>query len=246
MSPRKYEAPRRRATSAATRLRILEAARRIVGGRGDLAEFSMESVAERAGVARMTVYNQFRSRGGLLEALADHLAERGGLSGLRGAFVEEDPGRAVGRLVEAFTGFWATDRLTMRRLRAMGVVGPAEDAAPRGRDAWRREAIHRLLARFPDRLGPRALGVRGEAVDLLAALTSFETFDALAVEGRTPGEVAQILSRAAVRLLGLEARPQRSVGRRPRGAVSRRRTPGTPPGRGGSRDRATTSGARRS
>ena len=201
MSPRKYELGRRRGAAEATREHILEATRALIGGKEDLADFSMEAVARRAGVSRMTVYYQFRSRPALLEALADSLANRGGMSELAAAFQDADPETAVRRLVGTFTRFWASDPVTLRRLRAMGIVFPSEFGGPRGRDGRRRAAIENLLARF--RLGEPPGALRGrELVDLLTALTSFETFDGLSEAGRTPDAVTTLLSDAAVRLMG--------------------------------------------
>src|SRR5580693_8188090 len=138
MTPRHYEMGRRREATDVTRAKILAATRQIIGGKGDLDGFSMHAVAKKAGVARMTVYYQFASREALLEALADHLGQRGGMQRMREVFTEPDPERALRRLVEVFVGFWATDRRTLRRLRAMGVVSPGQDKGPRDRDSWRR------------------------------------------------------------------------------------------------------------
>ncbi len=198
MSPRKYESSRRQAAAEATRVRILEAARSILASEADVRNFSMEAVAARAGVARMTVYYQFRSRAELLAALADHLAARGGMQRMREVFLEPDPEKAIRKLVATFVQFWATDRLAMRRLRAMGVVSPSLYGHPRGRDDWRREAVANLLARWE---GP-ARGTGGSArkgrIDLLTTLTSFETFDALCADDRSPKEVADLLADAAL------------------------------------------------
>lgn len=221
MSPRRYDAPGRRAAAAGTRERILEAARAIVGGKGDLDAFSMETVARRAGVARMTVYYQFRSRAGLLEALADHLAARGGLRAMREVFLEANPEAAFRRLVATFVRFWASDRVTLRRLRAMAVVFPSQDRGPRDRDAWRREAVSHLYRRIAPRgTGPAGLS-EAEAIDLLTSLTSFETYDALAVGHRDPERVVQLLDAMARGAWG-GARPPTGPDRAPR---RRRRAP---------------------
>lgn len=196
MSPRSYDAPQRRADAEATRTRILEAARALIGGKGDLEGFSMETVARKAGVSRMTVYYQFQSKAGLLEALADHLAARGGMSRLRLAFTEADPEVALRRLVETFVRFWASDRMTLRRLRAMAVVSPSASAGPRNRDAWRREAVATIAGRFAGRRR-----VPESVIDLLTTLTGFETYDALAGAGRSSEEIERTVFEAALRLL---------------------------------------------
>lgn len=202
MSPRKYDLGRRRGPAEATRLRILEAARALLGGRGDPAGFSMEAVADRAGVSRMTVYNQFHSEGGLLEALANHIASRGGMHQLREAFVEPDPAAAVSRFVTTFVEFWASERVLLRRLRAFGVLFPTLYKEIRERDAWRREAATNLVARLRGPPGgePRNAEAR---VSLLYLMTGFEAFDALCDDQRPPAQVAQLLSEALLRCWGL-------------------------------------------
>jgi AcrR family transcriptional regulator len=202
MSPRRYDMARRRAATAVTRAKILEATRSIVGGKGDLVGFSMEAVARKAGVARMTVYYQFHSREELLEALADHLARRGGMQRMREVFMEPDPERSLRRLVEVFVDFWATDRTALRRMRAMGVISPSRDTVALERDAWRREAVENVLARFGRTVGSPKLGGPAGLAAVLTTLTSFETFDSLCVDGASPEHVARLLGELAVVLVG--------------------------------------------
>lgn len=200
MTPRTYDMAHRREAAEATRAKILEATRVMIGGKGDLERFSMEAVARKAGVARMTVYYQFHSREELMTALADHLAQRGGMQRMQEVFMEADPERSLRKLVGVFVGFWSTDRVTMRRLRAMGVVWPRRDQGPRDRDSWRREAVENVLRRFGRRTGSLRLG--GEAlVSVLTTLTSFETFDSLCVAGRSADDVAKLLGDLAVMLV---------------------------------------------
>jgi AcrR family transcriptional regulator len=196
MCPRPYASARRRRAADATRGRILEAARSLIGGRGDLGRFSVDAVARKAGVARMTVYYQFGSRSGLLEALADHLASRGQMQRMGEAFRAPTLEKGLRTLVETFVRFWATDRRTMRRLRAMGVVFPTTAGRPRDRDAWRREAVGALLRRHGVHRTGRAVS-DGDLVDVLSALTSFEVFDLLRTGSRTPEEVADLVYRLA-------------------------------------------------
>jgi AcrR family transcriptional regulator len=188
MSPRAYDAPARRAAAEATRERILTAAHALVSGKGDLADLSVDLVARRAGVARMTVYYQFRSKAGLLDALMDHMATRAGMAGLRSAFMAPEPETALRRFVEVFTRFWSTERVAIRRLRAMAIVDPREGTGARGRDAWRREGVRNLLRKFGD---APDLARDDRLVDLVTMLTSFETYDQLAVGRRSAATVAE-------------------------------------------------------
>src|SRR2546425_469397 len=70
MSPRPYRLGQRQVAADENRSRILNAAREQLE---EEASFSIDAVARRADVARMTVYYQFGSRRGLLEALGDLL-----------------------------------------------------------------------------------------------------------------------------------------------------------------------------
>jgi AcrR family transcriptional regulator len=203
--PRAYHSTRRRAAAEETRTRILEAARALLAGRGNLDDFSMETIAARAGVSRMTVYYQFESRSGLLDALADHLAQRGGMAQMREVFLEPSLPAAFRKLVETFVGFWASDRVTLRRMRAMAVVFPSDAAGPRDRDAWRREAIANLLEKHRPRGSRARAPVPAELVDTLAMLTSFEAFDLLCVGERGAAETAALLADLGLARIGAAA-----------------------------------------
>jgi AcrR family transcriptional regulator len=219
MCPRRYNLGRRRGDSEATRMKILEAARGLLGGKGGPGDFSMDSVAEKAGVSRMTVYNQFHSEAGLLEGLADHLALRGGMERMPEVFLEENAIEALRKFFATFVGFWSSDRLLMRRLRAFGVLHPSLYRALRDRDEWRREAAETLVSRFP------AVSWAGldkvDATDLLAMLSSFEAYEALATESRSPEQVVRILTETALRSWNLDRSKSRALGRR---TVSRTKT----------------------
>lgn len=195
MPPRPYDSPARRTAAEATRERILDAAHALVGGKGDLSGVSMERVAERAGVARMTVYYQFESKAGLLDALMDRMASRAGMARLRLAFMNPDPEAALRSAVETFVHFWATERVPIRRLRAMAVVDPKQGTGAHGRDAWRREAVTNLLRKFGD---DPDLARDERCVELVTMLTSFETYDQLAVGRRSADTVAQWIGDSAV------------------------------------------------
>src|SRR5438552_2566365 len=112
--PRPYRLGQRQATTAQTRARILAAAREVLMADEGFSGFSIDAVARRADVARMTVYYQFGSRVGLLEALSDDLAGRGGMGRLAEAFHQPDPRDALASYITVFGHFWAADRLATR------------------------------------------------------------------------------------------------------------------------------------
>ena len=71
-----YRLGQRRVAAEQTRARIIAAARALLTSSGGLVGFTVDAVAKQAGVSRMTVYYQFDSKAGLLDALFDDLAER--------------------------------------------------------------------------------------------------------------------------------------------------------------------------
>src|SRR5258705_10911531 len=75
MPPPPYSPGERQRSVDAGRDRILRAALELLQ-LDNIAAFSLEAVARRAGVTRMTVYNQFGSRAGLLEELFHLMIER--------------------------------------------------------------------------------------------------------------------------------------------------------------------------
>lgn len=216
MSPRPYNLGRRTAATEATREQILAAARTLLGGRGPPDEFSIEAVARKAGVARMTVYYQFHSQAGLLEALADDLAAKGGMQRLREAFLAAEPDVAVRRFVGTFVGFWNSERVLMRRLRAMGVLLPGLYRGVRDRDEWRQEGARHLLERIGVLGSSSREPERSEEVALFSSLTSFEMFDLLCDAERSPDRVADLLSNLLLERWQLGSSAVRRLPRSPR------------------------------
>jgi len=194
---------RRQATTAETRARILTAARELLMASG-VAGFSVEAVAQKADVARMTVYYQFGSKLGLLEALFDELASQGGMEQLAGAFQRPDPLEALSAFIATFARFWASDRLVMRRLRGLASVDPDLEQGVRARDERRRQGARIILRRLAQEHGKPAPRSLDEMVDVLFTLTSFETFDTLAGPDRSPVDVAPLVDRLARAALSLD------------------------------------------
>ncbi|MEU6232520.1 helix-turn-helix domain-containing protein [Kitasatospora sp. NPDC047058] len=175
MTPRAYRMGQRQADVDETRARITDAARAQLAGTGTL---SLDAVAKRADVARATVYYQFGSKTGLLEAVCDALAAQGGMARLAEAFIHPEPWPAVDLFVEVMGGFWAVDRVCTRRLRALAALDEEVGRVIGERDARRRGGAEVLAARLD--------GAPEDAAALLFVLTGFETFDALAGEAVGP------------------------------------------------------------
>ena len=206
MSPRPYQLGRRQADIDEGRRRILDAASELLIEATHYTAFTVDAVAKRADVARATVYYQFGSKTGLLEALCDSLADRGGMSGLAQAFTANDQDDALRLLVAAFARFWASDRLVMRRLRALAALDPDVATVIAARDDRRRLALKTLLDRRDD--------VREPALALRVAhmLTSFEAYDALLSPSQRPNDAVPILTDLIINAVRMPA-PTRTMRR---------------------------------
>lgn len=174
MSPRPYRSPVRHARTQKTRVRIVDAALAILSSEDGLGGLSVEAVAERAGVARMTVYYQYGSRRGLLEAAFDELAVRGGLGNLPETFRIDDPPAALRAFVSVFCRFWGSGLAPLRRLNAAAGIAPEIGDSIRERNEMRRRGLAVLVGRMHDVADEPAL------VDALFMLTSVATYDSLA------------------------------------------------------------------
>lgn len=200
MSPRAYRMGARAEARQETRDRILAAALRLLGSDEGVTAFTLDGVAREAGVARMTVYYQFGSRQGLLEAVYDELGARGLVSQIPPLFEATDRDEALRRYVTAFFRFWQTDRLVMRRVRALARLDPEFERGVRDRDNRRRQLCRAAFHR--DRLGSELPADDEPTVDLILALTSFETFDALATEDRPFDDVVSMVQTQVLRIAG--------------------------------------------
>jgi len=198
MSPRPYRMEKRRAAASDTRTRILEATRQLLAEQV-APDLSMDAIARRADVARLTIYYQFKSRRGLLEALYDHLAMRGNMQRMAEVFHAPDPSQSVERLVRTFVEFWSSDPLVMRRLRAMAALDPEVEKGIRARDARRQHASREILRRMsaPGKSAQALPDATPAAADVLSTLTSFETYDALAMAGHSGDEIIAMITTLA-------------------------------------------------
>src|SRR5579862_4876437 len=110
MSPRPYQLGKRQDQIDQSRQRVVDAARSLLAEATSYTAFTVESVARRADVARATIYYQFESKTGLLEALCDDLAAAAQMSELADAFTDPDSVEALRTFIACFGRFWAVDR----------------------------------------------------------------------------------------------------------------------------------------
>ena len=195
MSPRTYNSARRRESAEATRERIVAAAHALLAEPAGVSAFTVEAVARRAGVARMTVYNQFGSKAALLEALFDLLVRRGGIDqGMPRVFRVADPLEGLAVMFDVLARYYSADRTVKRRVHALAALQPDVARALALREDRRRRGIRTLLERMARPWPPAR---RADLERLLFTLTSFESFDVLAGPHRAFPDVAPLLASTA-------------------------------------------------
>jgi AcrR family transcriptional regulator len=181
---------------------VLAAARDLLADRG-FSTFTLEAVAQRAGVTRQTVHNQFGNKIGLLEALCDAAALEGGLADLAAAFQQRDAWTALDAFIGVFVRFWASDQGLTRRLHGLAALDPEFGEVIRARQERRLGGIRVLLGRLCAHNSSLDAATAEAAISTLFMLTSYECYDALVSTGQDPDRVTLILrnlARAALKM----------------------------------------------
>jgi AcrR family transcriptional regulator len=190
-----YRSEVREAAADHTRARIVEAARTLLAGGKDGPAFSLEAVAREAGVTRLTVYNTFESKRGLLEAVFDSMARQGGLFELPLLFTEPNTEKALRHLVSVFCRFWASHGKVFPKFSAVAKLDDEIAESLKQRSERRRQVLTALIGRIASGQDQTDL------VDVLFALTSFEMFDALSIRRRSDKAVEALIQQLVDDLL---------------------------------------------
>src|SRR5882724_8192331 len=199
-SRREYHSDKRESDAAKTRARIVSAAAKHLRSAKGIKGLSLESVAKEAGVTRLTVYKQFGSRRGLLEAVFDDVARRGGLHRIPDAMAEPDPRVAVKRLVSIFCEFWYFNSKMLGQIIGASVVDPGLERGILDRNERRRKGFATLFNRMAG-AGTLPPEIHEEIVDTLFVLTSHAVFSGLAINGRSVETVCGLVQDLAIHTL---------------------------------------------
>jgi AcrR family transcriptional regulator len=195
---RRYSQDRRARQSAARRDAILDAAEALLLA-PEPVQITVDTIAERADVARATVFTHFGSKGGVLAALVERLSDRGGSAALGEAMQGSDTLHALDVVLDAGTRLWAHERPLLTALRA-AAADPVVAAAWADKASGRRQAMAYLAGRLAAERRLASGLSEADAAGLLDLLTSFETHEHLAgADGspRTPAEITVLLRRLA-------------------------------------------------
>lgn len=202
MTTRRYEQRERAEAAERTRGRILDAViEHLRKSPGD--PISLEQVADKAGVARSTVYAIFGSRAGLFDAVAAQVLERDAYDRLLEAKFEPDAREHLRTGMRTGAEMLAADRDVVRALFSMAPLDPdGVGAAVRRREEERTRGMRRLARRLreQDLLAPGVSAA--DAEHILWVLTSFEAFDLLHTgRGLSAAAAARRLTETAERAL---------------------------------------------
>ncbi len=187
-SRRPYELGKRLEQMDQSRAAILRAARTLLES-GGYKQLTMSTLAVESGVTRQTVHNLFGTKASVLEALFDLIALEGGMEKMREAMTQATAEAMLERFVGVFCGFWGAHRVLHRRIHGIGAIDPEFGAVIDARNRRRLSAATRVVSRFG------APGPEQKAA-ILAALTSFEFFDALSQNTPEPEVQAMVLELA--------------------------------------------------
>ena len=191
----------RAATTAATRQAIIDAGRQLLAA-GEWRSFTLDAVAAAAGVTRVTVYNQVRSKAGLLDAVLTDLTERAGMDQLLTATKQMSAADALTYVVDRTCRFWHAERSVLRPLFGLSAVDKDIAANLGQRERWRTDQLDRLVERLDHEGALTTRLAKSQALAGLVAVTAFATYDALGAVADDPTQAAALIGMLATSLTG--------------------------------------------
>jgi len=199
---RAYNAPRRRQQAAATRARILAAARQLLCTRGYPAT-SLTMVAEAAQVSVESVYAYFGTKRGLLLALVETSVDAPEFDQqVQAAFITAEPRQLFAMTARFARAAYDRSWDVVEIMRGAGVSNPDIAETWRQADARARVSQSAVIELLYGRNALRTDVTRAEAADILWSLTVPDLYRLLVIEsGWTSDRYEQFLSDALARLL---------------------------------------------
>src|SRR3954471_21769368 len=143
MPARAYRAQRRPSRSEATRERIVGAVRELLE-EGVFHESTVEEVADRADISRATLYQHFRSRLELVDAICDTFAVNPALLRIRETVELPDPDEALAETIAGCVRFWSSEDGILSQLYGVVAVDPAAQDLVERQTEDRRGEMQRL------------------------------------------------------------------------------------------------------
>jgi AcrR family transcriptional regulator len=200
VSTRPYRARRRTDRTEATREQIKTAVRELLA-EGSFHASSVEEVADRAGVARATLYQHFRSRLELVDAICETFDQNPALLQLRATVELADPDTALAETIALTVRFWSSENPILRQLYGAAAVDPAAHDLIERQRADRRSEYHRLVHNLHRAQQLRVGLTRQRALNLLLVLSSYDTYRELRAAGLSDRQSTTLLQQTARELL---------------------------------------------
>jgi AcrR family transcriptional regulator len=178
----------------------MEAVRELLA-EGRFHESTVEQVADRAGISRATLYQHFRSRLDLVDAICDTFAVNPALFAIRESVMLEDPERALAETIANTVLFWSSEDAVLAQLYGVVAIDPAARALVERQRQDRSEELERLVGqlqragRLPDGLS------RARAHARAMVLTGYGTYRELRESGLSDREITAELQQTARTLL---------------------------------------------
>ena len=201
MSPRRYTLGKRSEESTRTRGRIVAAAAELFA-RDGFHSVSIDEIAEAADVARATVYNQFGSKPGLIEAIIQEVERSAGLQSILEAVAAPDATDALRQAVREGVRYWASVNDLARRLIGLGALDAEVRGVLNAADARRGELVAHVVDRLIQQGVLKPGLTRADAISRLGLICSFEGFDQVfTIQGKSQRKTASLLTGMATDML---------------------------------------------
>ncbi len=166
------------------------------------APFSAEQVAERAGVSQASVFRYFATLDELRYDAIQRYFERYSHLMAIPDIGEHSLSRRIGNLVEARVSYHEATEPMARLARRQAVeIGEVRETLGRVRSTL----TDQLGQHFASELAALRPAARSERLAVIAALTSFESWDQLRAHGLDRAEIVRALGQSLDRLLGTTA-----------------------------------------
>lgn len=168
---------RRGIDASHSRGRILDAAEKLILD-GAFAQATVSELAEASGVSRATVFSQFGSKLGVLEALATRCAGGPQMEAIRAAVAIDDADTVLSALVAAVCEHWERQGHILLTLKAVAALEPGAIALLEDQRADQRECVRRVVTTLNRAGRPAGTSTlaRAQLVAALHLVTSVESF----------------------------------------------------------------------
>jgi AcrR family transcriptional regulator len=197
---RAYRTRRRSNRSAETRERIVAAVRSLLE-EGTFHDSTVEEVADRAGIARATLYQHFGSRLELVDAICETFDANPALLEIRKVVDLPDADAALSETIANTVRFWSSEDTVLAQLYGVAAIDPAAQELVDRQRSDRRSEIARLARRLRSSGRLRPGTSEKSALTILMLLTSYDSFRELREAGLSEREVTKTLHESARSLL---------------------------------------------